>query len=969
MEEIKAQLSKLTVEELRSKLTACGQKPIPITKTTRKLVERRIASYLWEQQGGGEVEKGTQAGLSDAGSHVNSTDAGSGTSSNPTHTEQSRLTCRSQADVDAVCNEQNTPQKGIPVITNYFAVCIPSKIDTNSAGVDEQDSTNAVKTSDEILIYQDRKEALTVAKKNKGARFKVFKTKEEAETFAKSNQDLSTPKPPSEASSNQPFAEKAVGNFRSVKPQDLVVLRRVIEQSNETKFREIVWSNPRYLLNAGDTPTILQEGSRYNAMHIVAKENLAGMCGLILDTLENPEFILLMYPDDPVETLNNRREYLVDLYLNSPDKGVGETPLHFASKFGNVEVTELLVNHPQCDKSLKNKSGQTASQIVCSWSKASGDALTKQQETIKDLLSVHYYVPLFRSADNCTQPYIGEPWSPDLPEPLSSPLFDFRLTPDSPIDSVLSLHACAGPMSPSEAGCFRRNLHTPSSTERRRVGRIKRADEEKGLERIGRELAGKMKVSWSEYWNFLDEFVDITSTKGLQKLEEYLAGKWSSTGADNAGIRKEALEDKLDKSGVSIQTEDSSMTKLLGGLERLHIGSTNETGDGQESARGVSSGTGQRGSENKTSRDGENQTAQCTVRGLITLPDSDKNAMSGASGKGLIVEDDCEGNLRERTVKPADKLEVEIVPCQAGSDERKLTSTCLHRGESEVDRESPSDDDWSDRERNVEVVNTISTDETSAMSVDPSSESTDSNPTATSNESSGIGEHHGNTRGGEFDESSQAELSKSSSLTEASFMQVDERSPNSTEAPNEEVSLLDLRQASGSQGNIDGGSHRGNGDGRAEVFSTPKMIPSRRNAAGVRGARDGACFILGSKPTKTDLHVWRALAEVEIPDRYPWIRLWKQLVSSVPGETRDRWPTPARCFTSRVPFERPYQTSSPRRLHGINPIFSGSPLGLRARHFSEPTHRSREGGGLRLRQASFDVRESLGGLKAKLFQE
>ena len=56
---------------------------------------------------------------------------------------------------------------------------------------------------DEILIYQDRKEALTIAKKNKGARFKVFKTKEEAETFAKSNQDLSTPKPPSEASSNQ----------------------------------------------------------------------------------------------------------------------------------------------------------------------------------------------------------------------------------------------------------------------------------------------------------------------------------------------------------------------------------------------------------------------------------------------------------------------------------------------------------------------------------------------------------------------------------------------------------------------------------------------------------------------------------------------------------------------------------------------------------------------------------------------
>ena len=41
----------------------------------------------------------------------------------------------------------------------------------------------------------------------------------------------------------------------------------------------------------------------------------------------------------------------------------GETPLHFTSKFGSVEVTEVLVNHPQCDKTLKNKYGQTAQEV------------------------------------------------------------------------------------------------------------------------------------------------------------------------------------------------------------------------------------------------------------------------------------------------------------------------------------------------------------------------------------------------------------------------------------------------------------------------------------------------------------------------------------------------------------------------------------------------------------------------------
>lgn len=65
-----------------------------------------------------------------------------------------------------------------------------------------------------------------------------------------------------------------------------------------------------------------QEGCRYNVMHVAAKENQPGICRLLLDTLENPEFMRMMYPDDDTVMLRKRIRYIVDLYLNTPDKVV-----------------------------------------------------------------------------------------------------------------------------------------------------------------------------------------------------------------------------------------------------------------------------------------------------------------------------------------------------------------------------------------------------------------------------------------------------------------------------------------------------------------------------------------------------------------------------------------------------------------------------------------------------------------------
>lgn len=147
----------------------------------------------------------------------------------------------------------------------------------------------------------------------------------------------------------QPIVAADKSPFRAPKSQELVLFRKLIEQGKYDSVLQGIWRNPRYLVGSGDTPTILKESFRYNALHVAALAKNSRMCELLLQTIGDPNFVQLLHGKKDMLICRDVSNILLDLYLNMPEKGRGETPLHLAIKFGAVEVIEVLTSYSQCD--------------------------------------------------------------------------------------------------------------------------------------------------------------------------------------------------------------------------------------------------------------------------------------------------------------------------------------------------------------------------------------------------------------------------------------------------------------------------------------------------------------------------------------------------------------------------------------------------------------------------------------------
>uniref|UniRef100_X2B040 Ankyrin repeat and LEM domain-containing protein 2 n=1 Tax=Capitella teleta TaxID=283909 RepID=X2B040_CAPTE len=486
-EELMKEIVLLSDKELSAQLRSLNEHIGPINRSTRKLYEKKLYKRKY-----GEAEETSTA-----------TDEENCNNSSKTATEF-------------------LPTEPVKQCSVFYGV-----------QVDPDDRSESVQS----CVLTDEKEFRELLKKVPRARFKKFNQESAASAFLQC--DISSPKPP-------PIPERLppteASEFRSVKVQELMKLGREIELGNVNVVRETIWSNPRYLITSGDTPTILKMSARYNALHNACAKNQAAICQLLLDILENMNFYRLLYPTDSEETQRNRMEYLQDMYLNMPDKGLNESPLHFACKYGHADVVKVLATHPKCDKSFRNRDGKTPAEVICD---RATNATRELYDKIQELLEDQYYVPLLRNDDSI--PCVGQPWSPTVKGSLvdRSPALPFgpAIVHSSPKE-LLTMRACAGPMSPKQAEHFRKTWLTPPSPspkDRRKWEEMRRGDFDKGMERVGRTLADDMKVGWKEHWEFLHSFTDLSSPNGLQQLERHLAER-----AGNARQR-EKLENDLNE--------------------------------------------------------------------------------------------------------------------------------------------------------------------------------------------------------------------------------------------------------------------------------------------------------------------------------------------------------------------------------------------------------------------------------------
>ncbi|XP_053678564.1 ankyrin repeat and LEM domain-containing protein 2 homolog [Anopheles nili] len=299
-------------------------------------------------------------------------------------------------------------------------------------------------------FYNDKAEALSALKLHKEARMKAFSSSEEAISFFLHGP--SEPAVPGAAASvvQSPKSKAIKSLFVAPTSQKLVAFRKLIEANDVAQVRYIINTNPRYLISSGDTPTIMKEGPRYNALHITAIHGRSEICRLILQTIENAAYIEMLHGQQTPST-TEVSAIMLDLYLNTPDKCRNETPLHFAAKHGWTDVVKELIAYPQCQIN-PNSDGLYPKDIVCSRAKPANNT-PEVCEAICALLKDNYFVPVIRTQDNVYPPAIGKPFSPTY-----LPSLDVLANKLSPLREI---KAYAGPMDREKADQFCKRWKTP----------------------------------------------------------------------------------------------------------------------------------------------------------------------------------------------------------------------------------------------------------------------------------------------------------------------------------------------------------------------------------------------------------------------------------------------------------------------------------------------------------------------------
>ncbi|CCD67296.1 Ankyrin repeat and LEM domain-containing protein 2 homolog [Caenorhabditis elegans] len=390
--------------------------------------------------------------------------------------------------------------------------------------------------------------------KSMSARFKKFGTPREAMDFLAYGDAPTTPKtvpPVAPTEPNSPFS--------GVNRIQMNEFKKYVEKGDMENFLRLVDSNPRFLVNTGgDVASIVMEGFRYNALHIAAKAGQTEIIAKILELIQNIDFLIRLYGTG-ADDVTLRKINILDSYLNTPDKGNSDTPLHFASKFGKIGVVRVLTENSATDRTLLNKSGKSA--LDCAGERYTGEDKDMVQRDIH-LAIEGFYVFLHRNpTTGSTQLTVSQ----KPPATYST----------SPTTATVTVSAQAGPFfTEREARDFAKSWQTAGKE-------LKRTDFDKGWERVGRVLAEQSEAMWRETWHFLGsmELLDLGSEQGLGVLEAFLREKRRGN-LRNSEISEISTKKSIFRRGIHARKLDFG---ILDGEKSAEI-SENLTPDGSDSA-------------------------------------------------------------------------------------------------------------------------------------------------------------------------------------------------------------------------------------------------------------------------------------------------------------------------------------------------------------------------------------------------
>ena len=117
-------------------------------------------------------------------------------------------------------------------------------------------------------------------------------------------------------------SDDKANDYRVPTTPELNKFRLLVEENDTEAFKKAVLDeNPRLLVTSSDAPEILKKGVRYNALHCAVIRGCLEVCKLLFEILKSDLFWNKLYPRD-TESIGDRRNHLIDLYLNTCEEGV-----------------------------------------------------------------------------------------------------------------------------------------------------------------------------------------------------------------------------------------------------------------------------------------------------------------------------------------------------------------------------------------------------------------------------------------------------------------------------------------------------------------------------------------------------------------------------------------------------------------------------------------------------------------------